>query len=367
MAVLVLLWAKPNPATNAKPVSREVVSIVAAQELNLLAERLFYGRLEPVKTSRLGFEVSGVLSQRKTEVGKNVVAKEILLQLRADDFANALAIAENELRLAQLEKMRYETLFELTEKRRVLQSLEVKRQEDLDKKSLSPRSSLDAAMRELVRVESEAKEYSNAQKAAGIKYLLAATRLRQAREDLQKTFLLSPYAGVVNSITVEEGDYVDRGRTVLVLAAVSSLAAVIHVGNNDLAYIQAHSLVPIVADGQNFSGRVHSVQTIPDPHTLTHEVRIYCAGEGLSVGQIVQVKLSLEEKLRVVTVPASAVQYEGGTAVFVENNGALSRVPVQLGARLDDVIAIEQGLAPAARVVVDGVRKLRDGQKVLVQ
>ena len=367
VAVLVLLWTKPKPEPIAQVMSLEVVRTVAVQERRVPTEKLFYGRLEPVKTSRLGFEVSGVLSHREREVGETVMAKEVLLRLRSDDFVNALAIAKNELQLIEVEKARYTTLFELAEKRRALQSLEVERQENLDKQSLLPRSSLDAATRELARVESESAEYFNARKAADIKYLLAATHLRQARENLQKTFLRAPYNGVINSITAEEGDYVNRGQTVLVLADVSSLAAVIHVANTDLAYIQVNSQVPITAKERNLSGRVHSVQSVPDSETLTHEVRIYCSGEGLSAGDIVQVKLSREEMTRVLTVPDSAVQYEGGAAVFVENNGTLRRVPVRLGARLADTIVIEHGLVSTARVVVEGVRNLQDGQKVLLR
>ncbi len=366
-AVLLLLWTEPEPEPIAQVVGQEAVTTVAVQERRVTAEKLFYGRLEPVKTSRLGFEVSGVLSHREREVGEIVEAKEILLQVHSDDFANALAIAKNELQLIEIEKARYTTLFELVEKRRALQGIEVERQENLDKQSLLSRSSLDAATRELARVESEAAEYFNARKAADIKYLLAATQLRQARENLQKTFLQAPYSGVINSIAVEEGDYVNRGQTVLVLVDVSSLAAVIHVANTDLAYVQVDSQVPITAKERNLSGRVHSVQSVPDSETLTHEVRIYCSGEGLSAGDIVQVKLSRKEMIRVLSVPDSAVQYEGGAAVFVENNGTLKRVPVRLGARFADTIVIEHGLASTARVVVGDVRNLQDGQKVLLR
>jgi multidrug efflux system membrane fusion protein len=69
-----------------------------------------------------------------------------------------------------------------------------------------------------------------------------------------------------------------------------------------------------------------------------------------------------------VTVPSSAVQHGApGTYVYlVGANDTVSARAVDLGPLDGAMFAVNTGLSPGDRVVVDGADRLRDGAKVLV-
>lgn len=84
--------------------------------------------------------------------------------------------------------------------------------------------------------------------------------------------------------------------------------------------------------------------------------------------QFVNARLSLETKKNVLIVPAVAIQ-RGPTGTFVYLVGDDSTVtvkPVKVGLSQGNDVAIDQGLSPNDRVVVDGAEKLTEGMQVAV-
>src|SRR3954469_11273955 len=84
--------------------------------------------------------------------------------------------------------------------------------------------------------------------------------------------------------------------------------------------------------------------------------------------QFVNARLSLETKKGVLIVPAVAIQ-RGPTGTFVylvSEDSTVSVRPVKLGISQGNDIAIDDGLAPNDRVVVDGAEKLTEGMQVTV-
>jgi multidrug efflux system membrane fusion protein len=84
--------------------------------------------------------------------------------------------------------------------------------------------------------------------------------------------------------------------------------------------------------------------------------------------QFVNARLSLETKKNVLIVPTVAIQ-RGPTGTFVYVVGEDSTVsvrPVKLGISQGNDVAIDDGLSPGDRVVVDGAEKLTEGMQVTV-
>lgn len=84
--------------------------------------------------------------------------------------------------------------------------------------------------------------------------------------------------------------------------------------------------------------------------------------------QFVNARLSLDTKKGVLIIPSVAVQ-RGPTGTFVYLVGEDSTVaarPVKLGISQGNDVAIDDGLAPGAKVVVDGAEKLTEGMQVTV-
>src|SRR3954452_5769203 len=84
--------------------------------------------------------------------------------------------------------------------------------------------------------------------------------------------------------------------------------------------------------------------------------------------QFVNARLSLDMKKGVLIIPAVAIQ-RGPTGTFVylvSEDSTVSVRPVKLGISQGNDIAIDDGLAPNDRVVVDGAEKLTEGMQVTV-
>ncbi|MEO6422339.1 MAG: efflux RND transporter periplasmic adaptor subunit, partial [Candidatus Nitrotoga sp.] len=82
--------------------------------------------------------------------------------------------------------------------------------------------------------------------------------------------------------------------------------------------------------------------------------------------QFVNIHLRIETRQGVTIIPTSASQ-RGTQGIFfyvVDENKTVSLRPVVLGPVSGNIVAVEKGLVPGEKVVIDGADKLRQGAKV---
>jgi membrane fusion protein, heavy metal efflux system len=114
--------------------------------------------------------------------------------------------------------------------------------------------------------------------------------------------------------------------------------------------------------GHEFHAKVMRIADTVDPTTRTIKVHAELANPGQKLrpemfGRIRQI----ESMKKVPVVPVSAVvQGDGKNSVYKETGkGTFQRVQVQLGQRINDRVAVLQGLNAGDRIVVDGVMLLK--------
>ncbi|MNQ03716.1 Multidrug resistance protein MdtA precursor [compost metagenome] len=92
------------------------------------------------------------------------------------------------------------------------------------------------------------------------------------------------------------------------------------------------------------------------------------ADESLFPNQFVNIRLAVVQQDNVVTIPSAAVQYgsEGAFVFVIGDDARATRRVLQLGPANAGQIVVEAGLAPAERVVVEGVDRLHDGRNVQI-
>lgn len=93
------------------------------------------------------------------------------------------------------------------------------------------------------------------------------------------------------------------------------------------------------------------------------------ADYALFPNQFVNVRLDLETQKNAIIVPSVAIQ-RGPTGTFVylvQDDDTVTVRAVKLGLSVDNNVAIDDGLQPGDRVVVDGAEKLTEGMKVAVR
>jgi multidrug efflux system membrane fusion protein len=249
---------------------------------------------------------------------------------------------------------------------------------------------LDQARRNLARFQMLVKQDSIArQQADDQAYLVkqdeGLVKLDQALIDAQKLNLtyariVSPIDGRVGLRLVDAGNYVQTSDSGLaVVAQMHPISVIFVVPEDDIPEIMAamragRALEVTAYDRANVTplsvGKVEALDSEIDPTTGTVKLRADFDNldDKLFPNQFVNARLLIKSLRGAVTVPSSAVQHGApGTYVYVVGaDDAVSARAVDLGPLDGAMFAVNAGLSPGDRVVVDGADRLRDGAKVLV-
>jgi multidrug efflux system membrane fusion protein len=249
---------------------------------------------------------------------------------------------------------------------------------------------LDQARRNLARFQTLVKQDSIARQQADdqaflVKQNEGLVKLDQALIDAQKLNLnyariVSPIDGRVGLRLVDAGNYVQTSDSGLaVVTQMHPITVIFVVPEDDIPEIMAamragRALEVAAYDRANVTplsvGKVEALDSQIDPTTGTVKLRANFDNldDKLFPNQFVNARLLIKSLHGVVTVPSSAVQHGApGTYVYlVGADDTVSARSVDLGPLDGAMFAVNAGLSPGDKVVVDGADRLRDGAKVLV-
>jgi len=249
---------------------------------------------------------------------------------------------------------------------------------------------LDQARRNLVRFQTLVKQESIARQQADDQAFLVkqdegVVKVDQSLIDAQKLNLtyariVSPIDGRIGLRLVDPGNYVQTSDSGLaVVAQMHPITVIFVVPEDDIPEIMAamragRALEVTAYDRANVTplsvGKVAALDSQIDPTTGTVKLRAEFDNldDQLFPNQFVNARLLIKSLHGAVTVPSSAVQHGApGTYVYlVGADDTVSARTVDLGPLDGAMFAVNAGLSPGDRVVVDGADRLRDGAKVLV-
>ncbi|MBT8116313.1 MAG: efflux RND transporter periplasmic adaptor subunit [Gammaproteobacteria bacterium] len=365
-AVLLLTAPDPEPQLQEAAVPRVFVARVDLHDL--VPTVTVSGRLDPARKAALHFELSGQIEERAVEPGQAMAAGDLLLALAAGDYADALAEAEAQLTQESRNISRDRELLKLARKNYALQKNDLTRLEQLGAESLVSKSHLDEVRIQLIRLESEVAQLKASTGSADARIALKEAARNRAARNLERTRLQAPFAGTVNAVNVQSGDYVTPSQTVAELVDASALDLYVEVRGDVAQSLSQGQAVAVTVNGGELQGEVIALQLDPDPVTFTHALRVRLAGNHARPGQVAQVRLPLQAQQGVTAVPATAVLFEEGeTFVFRVQDDLLEQVAVELGGRVDQWQVVLQGIRPDDIVVTRDVAALSNGQKVTIE
>ena len=363
--VVLLLLTRPQKAPELGQTTALRVTAAVVQTHDLEPHETVSGRLEPMRRAMLHFELSGQVRERRVEPGQVVEVDAPLLALVAGDFQDALDSAEARLKLEASNIERDRKLLKLAQRNRQLQKSEVTRLEALGKDSLISRSRLDEARIKLLQLESEVAELNNSVATAAVRLGLLQSEHNRAARDLLRTRLQAPFAGIVNAVEVQAGDYVTPNQAVLELIDISRLDLYVEVRGELAQALAQGQEVKVQANGRALAGKIVALQIDPDPLTFTHALRVRLPGDSVRSGMVAQVQLPLHPLQQVIAVPVTAVlQDEGHSYVFRVIDNVLQRTEVIAGRRVGDLQVVHSGLNIDDVIVMRDVAALSDGQQV---
>lgn len=268
---------------------------------------------------------------------------------------------------AELQRRRAEVQYRAAQvegaEARYLQSAqEMARMERLQKSAAFSKARFDDQASKVVSSKSEIAE-AQAQLAT------AKAELGLAEIDLAKSVVAAPFSGVVTQRHTQPGAYLRDGDPVVDLVDQQSLEIEADVPASRIGNLKKGMNVAVVMDGETeLTALVRAI--IPQENTLsrTRAVRFSPSFDpeatSAAAEAAVTVRVPVGLPRDVVTVHKDAIVQQGGSAVFVVEDGKAVRKRVTLGESAGIRFVVEDGLTTGMVAIVRGNERLRPGQTV---
>ncbi len=300
------------------------------------------GSLEADEMVRVTAQVEGAVSEVLFQAGDRVSPETILLRIDPQRYGLEAARTEANYRTALAEAQRAQS-------------------------DLARREAL--AQEQLVAAEELNRSRQDAERLAAGATAAKATR-DWAAENLRRTDVRAARAGVVNTRTVETGQFVKEGDVLATIADVSRLRLRFKVSDAESLRAKEGDTVNfrVAALGsQDFPARLYHVSDVADPATRQVEVLAWVRNPGvLKPGFFAEVTLATDSKKGALVVPEGAIQAsERGFITYAVEDGKARVKPIQIGLRTGTgIVEILSGLAAGQTVVIEGSDRLSDGLPV---
>lgn len=361
-----LFWTYKGPEAKLEELPPLKVVLVKVKQQDLTPVETLVGHLQPIRTAHLKFEVQGRVKQRLVEPGMFVNTGQALLRLDDRDLRDQFAQAESQYHIEQAGVRRDRRLLELAKDNLALQQAEVRRREQLSGDSLVSASQLDAARQQMLSLDARVSELQYSVATAKARLALKKSNRDVAYRNLKRAALTAPFAGHVNQIEVQVGDYVTAAEIVATIVDTGSLDLQLDVRGEIAAALVLDQEVMVHAGSRSIHGKLVALQPDPDASTSTHALRIRLPGESIQSGMLASADLPLVKQSNATTVPVSSVATnEGESYVYVFENGYLKRVLVEIEQRVGNEYIISSGPAFGQLIVARDVSGLVNGQQVV--
>jgi membrane fusion protein, multidrug efflux system len=309
------------------------------------------GSVEAFETVRITARVAGRVSAVSFQEGETTTTERVLVEIEPERFQLALAAAQ--AGLAKSEAMLADASGSLARREAV----------NKENPGLVRDEDLQAARARVATITAERD--------------LAKSALRVAELDLADALVRSPIAGVLQTRTIQTGQYVQAGTELATLLRREPLLVRCRIPQIEAARIAVgHPLTFRVDDtGIEYKAKVTHLGAGADPATRLVDLTAHVddpAQAKLIPGSFARITIPVESRETVV-IPLAAIRpSERGFLAFVvrgseEDERAEQRV-LALGLRTSDGrVEVRKGLAVGERLVVLGAEGLSDDARITVQ
>ena len=341
-----------TPALAQDQEARPSVVVAPIASRDITPSFSFIGRVEAVDRVELRARVEGYIEERHFKEGSEVKAGDILFTLEKAPYQ--VVVDQRKADLAGAEATLKEAKTEL------------ERKKDLVARDVLSEAELDAAIAD--------------EATAAAKVLQAEAALRAAALDLGYTEIKSPIDGRIGEARYSVGNLVDTGSEALAtVTSTDPIYVTIAVSEKELIEARRQGInrgsSPVspsllLADGSRYEhdGEFDFLDTEVNRSTDTVMARTIFPNpdQVLVPGQFVTMVVRRRETETALVVPQIAVQEDRqGHYVLVVNQADQVEIRrIRVGEQVDDVWAVEDGLAEGEQVIVQGLQKVRPDMTV---
>ena len=331
-----------------KDIEEEVIRPVKIQEINSSQNENFNidfpAQISPTQKTILAFKYAGKIKNINFESGDFVKKGQVIATIDDSDYKVNLEAISKKYEAANAVVQNAEAQFSRAEK--------------LYKGGAMPKKDYDNALMQKNVAISTLKE--------------ASAGLENVRNILNDTKIIAPYDGYIDKKIVEAGTVIPEGGPVISFISNEITDISVNASLKDLENIKNASNI-IFKD--NLSEKVYplkikSIAQNPDSINLTYPVTFTFSNlskdEKFLSGQTGTVTISVKNNgNQEILIPLDALFEDNGSNVYLFKNGIAVKTAVEIGElRETDKISIVKGLKSGDKVIVAGVSKLADGEKV---
>jgi membrane fusion protein, multidrug efflux system len=197
----------------------------------------------------------------------------------------------------------------------------------------------------------------------------ANAALAGVKANIGYTQIRSPFAGVVQTRRVNDGDFVGPGMPLIEMEGQGALEFTGSVSENEAKGLKMGQSLPFEAEGKTGLAQITGLSTGGDPvsHRGSIRARVAKGGEGLRSGAFGRLKLVGSAKAtEEIFVPKSAIIQRGElSGVYIAKDGKAELRWLSLGETQGDRCPVRAGLAKGEQVI-DTPGDLKDGQPIEV-
>ncbi|HOE10890.1 MAG TPA: efflux RND transporter periplasmic adaptor subunit [bacterium] len=294
-----------------------------------------FGTIRPLKEVELKAEMSGrIYFTKRWEDGDYVEANTLLAKIDDTTIQLDLREAERALEMAQQDLIPARATME----RRI-------KEEEFSKKMFErgAYSEVQYEQARLTRIQSES-QYQQALTTIETR----RTQIEKLKEDLRKTDILAPFAGILlpavpptageagaqeTDLTLLEGTLVGSGQTVLRIADIRQVVVELDVPAKDIDFVKIGQTVELgiySRDGRKYTGTVRDISSTLNPTTRTYTVKVIVDNPltELRPGMFSSARIITETRPDAISVPRDLVMLRNNQyVVFVVEKKELTEEP----------------------------------------
>jgi membrane fusion protein (multidrug efflux system) len=333
-----LQYRKGVAAAKAMVMPPETISSAVAREEKWQGTLTAIGSINAVQGVTVSTEIPGTIREIAFESGAVVSKGDLLIRLDTTSEEAQLRAIEAQVELARLSAVR---------------------ERSLRTQNMIPQSELETA---------EATLQQNQGNADNI------------RATIEKKTIRAPFSGRLGIRQINLGQYLDTGKPIVSLQALSPAFADFTLPQQELAKLKTGMPVRVTTDAfpdREFLGKLTAIN--PDLDSSTRSVALQAtfenADQSLRPGMYARIEVLLPGDQSVLVVPATSVLSNPyGDIVYVIESKAgagtnktltVRQQVVRTGPARGDFITVETGLKAGDRVVSAGLFKLRNGMSVV--
>ncbi|OHX65907.1 efflux RND transporter periplasmic adaptor subunit [Flammeovirga pacifica] len=215
------------------------------------------GKVQPINEVTLSSEVSGEIRELYVKEGDSVHTRQLLAQIRPDNFKSALDQAKASLNSQKAQLARSRADVAQNEARLKQSELTFNRNKQLWEDKVISDQEFENSKAEFEIAQANLEAAKESMRASGYTVKSAEAQVDDAKESLQLTKIFAPMSGVISKLSVEKGEMVVGARQMsatemLRIANLSEMEAQVDVNENDIIRVHKFDTAIIDVDAYSF-------------------------------------------------------------------------------------------------------------------